>query len=75
MNTVSTIINGVDRDALFGTIDAVKSQPSLAEFKFRVANDWVQGGLNRSRIEAASSGLRHKSIVFPVNRSLASSKE
>ena len=32
------IINGVNVDNLFGTIDAIKEQPAIAKFKFRAAN-------------------------------------
>ena len=38
------VMNGVDRDALFGTIDAVKADPEIAHFEFRLANRWVTGG-------------------------------
>lgn len=45
-----TPLNGVDRKALFDTIEAVKASPELASFKFRVRNKWVEGGLNRSEV-------------------------
>lgn len=45
------IVNGVDRDALFGTIDAIKADPAIANFQFRLRNTWVDGGLNRSTID------------------------
>ena len=49
--TAATIqTNGVDVTALFGTIDAIKSDPGLAEFRFRADNHWVDGGHNRSSI-------------------------
>jgi len=44
------MMNGVDRAGLFGTIDAVKANPELAKFEFRLTNEWVDGGLNRSTI-------------------------
>jgi uncharacterized OsmC-like protein len=47
---VQDAINGVDRQALFGTIDAVKADPELARFEFRLTNEWVDGGLNRSTV-------------------------
>lgn len=47
---MQSIINGVDRDALAGTIEAVKADPGLARFNFRLTNEWVDGGLNRSTI-------------------------
>lgn len=44
------IINGVDVDALFGTIDAIKDTPVIAEFKFRANNKWINGGHNHTKI-------------------------
>ncbi|MGF1626188.1 MAG: OsmC family protein [Alphaproteobacteria bacterium] len=44
------MINGVDRTALFATIDAVKADPQLARFEFRLQNEWMGGGLNRSTV-------------------------
>ena len=48
---VSTKLNGVDVDRLFETIDAIKQIPRLADFKFRLHNRWINGGLNRSTIK------------------------
>ena len=45
-----TITNGVDVDALFETIGAVKNEPAIAEFEFRASNRWLGGDHNRSRI-------------------------
>ena len=42
--------NGVDTAALFATIDAVKANTGLAKFEFRLRNQWVDGGLNRSTV-------------------------
>lgn len=44
------VVNGVDCDALNATIDAVKKDPGLAAFEFRIENEWVNGGLNRSTV-------------------------
>jgi uncharacterized OsmC-like protein len=44
--------NGVDTAALFATIDAVKGDPDLAIFQFRVTNRWVSGTHNQSTIHA-----------------------
>jgi len=46
-----TICNGVDVTALFDTIDAVKSDPAIADFTFRATNRWMGGGRNRSTIQ------------------------
>lgn len=47
---MTNIVNGVDRDALFSTIEAVKAVPKLANFMFRIENEWIDGGLNRSTV-------------------------
>lgn len=43
--------NGVNVSALFETIDAVKNDPGLADFQFRAANTWIDGGHNRSLVQ------------------------
>ena len=44
------IRNGVDTEVLFGTLDAVKADPSIAHFQFRARNRWIDGAHNRSTI-------------------------
>jgi uncharacterized OsmC-like protein len=63
-------INGVDRDALFATIDAVKADPAIAKFQFRLRNRWIDGGENRSSISdffAAKEEMRHVQTFELVN--------
>ena len=43
--------NGLDMEALVGTVEAVKNDPSLGAFEFRATNQWINGGENRSRIK------------------------
>jgi uncharacterized OsmC-like protein len=43
--------NGVDVPNLFGTIDVVRNQPELAQFRFRATNRWVIGTHSRTTIE------------------------
>jgi uncharacterized OsmC-like protein len=43
--------NGVDSSVLFATLDAIKQQPELARFQFRVSNQWLGGAHNRSTIQ------------------------
>jgi uncharacterized OsmC-like protein len=43
--------NGLDMEALVGTVEAVKQDPSLGAFEFRATNQWINGGENRSRIK------------------------
>jgi uncharacterized OsmC-like protein len=44
------VVNGVNVDELFGTIDAVKNAPVIAKFQFRANNKWIEGGHNRTTI-------------------------
>ena len=44
-------VNGVDVSRLFNTIHAIKEEPTLAKFKFRARNHWLQGGNTRSTIK------------------------
>jgi uncharacterized OsmC-like protein len=48
--TAETIRNGVDTDQLFGTLEAIKAEPSLARFQFRARNRWIDGAHNRTTI-------------------------
>jgi len=48
--TTATIRNGVDTAQVYGTLDALKEQPELARFEFRVKNRWLEGPHSRSEI-------------------------
>lgn len=48
--TRPVMVNGLDVQAAFETIDAIKADPGLAKFQFRAANTWINGGTNRSTI-------------------------
>lgn len=50
MTTTSNVVNGVDRDALFGALDAVKGMPQAAHFQFRATNEWVSGTHSRGTV-------------------------
>ncbi len=43
--------NGLDMEAMVGTLEALKQNPSLGGFEFRATNQWINGGENRSRIK------------------------
>ena len=45
------LVNGINVDQLFQTIDLVKENPDLASFKFRASNTWVEGTHNRATIK------------------------
>ena len=42
--------NSVETQQMYGTLDAIKADPSLARFQFRVQNQWLDGAHNRSTI-------------------------
>jgi uncharacterized OsmC-like protein len=48
---VTNIVNGVDLDRLFGTIEHISAEPRLARFQFRARNQWIDGGHNGSTIK------------------------
>lgn len=47
---ISKVMNGVDVEKLFETINTLRGMPNLAEFKFRSRNRWIEGGHNRSTV-------------------------
>ena len=46
------IRNGIDVDQLFGTLDLIKEQPTLARFTWRARNRWLGGAHNRTAIQS-----------------------
>lgn len=44
-------INGVNVDQLVSTVEAIKENPGLAEFRFRANTEWIEGGHSRTRIQ------------------------
>lgn len=52
MNTeTSALINGVNVDKLVATVNAIKQNPDLAQFRFRARNEWLEGGHSRTFIQ------------------------
>lgn len=47
----TTLRNGLNLEQMEQTINALKQDPSLAQFEFRASNEWVSGGENRSNIQ------------------------
>jgi uncharacterized OsmC-like protein len=43
--------NGVDVPTLFATVDAVRENPPMADFRFRARNTWINGTHNRTTIQ------------------------
>jgi uncharacterized OsmC-like protein len=59
------VVNGVDVDALFATIDAIKGNPGIAKFNFRLTNKWINGGRNHSKIADFYGALEDHSHEAP----------
>jgi len=43
--------NGVNTEQMYGTLDAIKADPSLCIFQYRAHNHWIDGAHNRSTIK------------------------
>ncbi|MBV1789445.1 OsmC family protein [Marinobacterium sp. D7] len=50
MNTMTTR-NGLNLEQMTETVGALSADPSLAQFRFRASNRWINGGANRSTIK------------------------
>ena len=65
---IPTLVNGVNVDNLFATIDAIKAAPTIAKFKFRVQNKWEGAANNRSAVNgfygAGQEFSRQKSFML-----------
>ena len=44
------MLNGVNVDTLYATLDAIKGQPDLGKFQFRAKNRWIDGAHNQTTI-------------------------
>jgi uncharacterized OsmC-like protein len=49
---VDRIRNGVNTEVMYGTLDAIKADPSLGVFQFRARNHWIDGAHNRTTIKS-----------------------
>ena len=47
----TTTRNGIDVAQVYGTLDAIAADASLARFEFRVSNRWISGTHSRSTIQ------------------------
>ena len=70
--TSTATSNDVERDALFATLDAMREEPSLARFQFRVTNTWVSGTHNRAVISgfygAGQEQQHHTEMVLHTDQ-------
>jgi uncharacterized OsmC-like protein len=56
MDVKANVVNGLDVDKAVATIEAIQSDPEIAEFQFRAKNNWITGGANRSTIKHFHGG-------------------
>ena len=62
----SNRFNGLDTQAMVQTVDALKSDKTLAKFEFRASNKWIDGVENRSAIQGFfGAGAEDKSRSKP----------
>jgi uncharacterized OsmC-like protein len=66
MSSEERIVNGVNIDRLFGTINAIKDAPGLARFRFRAQNTWVHGGHNRTTITGFYGACEKHTLTEPL---------
>lgn len=51
METKINTFNGLNLEAMAGTVAAIQSNPSIAHFELRATNKWISGGHNRSFVQ------------------------
>lgn len=59
------MVNGVNVDQLFTTINAIKEKPEIAKFKFYATNKWVNGTHNRATIKDFYGALKEDTSRSP----------
>jgi uncharacterized OsmC-like protein len=52
------LVNGVNTEQLFNTIDLIKENPDIAKFKFRATNKWINGTHCRGTIKDFYGALK-----------------
>ncbi len=50
------LTNGVDVGQIMNVIGEIEADPGYAKFQFRTTNQWIDGGLSRSRIKEFYAG-------------------
>lgn len=59
------IINGINVDELFATVDAINVEPEIAKFNFQASNKWINGGNNRTTVNKYSGACQEFSRDEP----------
>lgn len=65
------IVNGIHVDQLFKTIELIKENPAIAQFKFRASNTWMEGTYNRATVKDFYGALQEDdsraALVFDID--------
>ncbi|MDY0045765.1 MAG: OsmC family protein, partial [Syntrophales bacterium] len=65
------IINGINVDELFDTIESIKENPDIAKFQFRAANEWLAGTHCRASVKDFYGALKEdtsrKPAIFEID--------
>jgi uncharacterized OsmC-like protein len=61
------LVNGVNTEQLFSTIDLIKENPDIAKFKFRATNKWINGTHCRGTIKDFFGALKEDDSRPPVD--------
>ncbi len=59
-------INGVNITQLLETIDAIKENPEISQFRFRATNTWQAGTHNRARVKDFYGALQEDDSRAPL---------
>ena len=59
-------VNGVNVDQLFGTIEQIKGNPEIAQFKFQANNTWIDGTHNRATVKDFYGALKEDASRDPL---------
>ncbi len=70
--TQQTILNGVNVTQLMDTVELIKGNEEIAQFKFRASNKWISGGHSRTTIKGfygacQEDTLREKAHVIDID--------
>lgn len=61
------IVNGINTENLFTTIDQIKGNPEIAKFRFRAANKWINGTHCRATISSFYGALKEDNSRPPMH--------
>ena len=75
---INTIVNGVDVDHILHLIGGIEQDNERSKFQFRLNNNWINGGHNRSSIkgyfaDGREDNTRTKSFVVDDDISMIGS--